>query len=114
MVIVNEPKEWHQERHRPLRSFPSEECFQYQVQQREGAVVQIATEFCSATIQPVLESSSADVPAPDLVARMEALWRDSDTLDDCRYLPDIELETAQERRRANFSSSCMVWPNHGD
>ena len=38
----------------------------------------------------------------------------SKTLNKCRYLPDIDIETPAQSSQAGLPPTCMIWPNTGD
>ena len=45
---------------------------------------------------------------------MENLWHTSPSLNDCRYLPDIDVKTSKQRSKAGLPPNSLVWPNMGD
>ena len=111
---MNRPADWYEEMHNPLPSFFSRECLRYEAQQRENGVFEIGPILCKDIIYPTLYFSSDNISAPDLITRMEKLWETSKTLDDCRYLPDIDIQTPEQRCKAGLPPTCMVWLNAGD
>ena len=114
VIKVNRPANWYEPVHNPLPPFLSNKCYQYQVQRPENGVFEVATTFCQAFVLPTLSSSVDDVSAPDLITRMEKLWETYKTLNRCRYLPNIDIQTPVQRAEAGLPPTCMVWPNHGD
>ena len=93
----------------------SRKCLRYQVQQLKNGVFEEATIFCKDVIHPVLVSSCVAISsASDLLTKMEKLWETSESLNNCRYLPDIDITTPKQRLKAGLLPTCMVWPNAGD
>lgn len=45
---------------------------------------------------------------------MEDLWQTSPSLNDCQYLPDIDVKPPKQRSKAELPSDALVWPNMGD
>ena len=45
---------------------------------------------------------------------MENLWTTSESLNNCRYLPDIDIKTLKQRSKARLPPNYLVWPNLGD
>lgn len=66
-------------------------------------------------INPEPDSSSVDaLPASDLLTQMENLWQTSPSLNDCRYLPDIDIKTSKQRSKAGLPPNSLVSPNIGE
>lgn len=113
VIKVNRPEEWYEEIRNPLLHFLRKNACG--IRFNIGKMVfRMAALFCKDTILPSVYLHSDGVPAPDLVTRMETLWRTSNTLNDCRYLPDIDIKTPVQHLEAGLPPTCIVWPNVGD